>query len=448
MRHPRLAAAILVGCTLMTVLPATAAAQGWLDRVKQKAKQTIQQRTDQATDSVTNAALDKAEHAVKCVVGDKQCIRKAQAAGQAVAVVNAQGQPVSTADSARAMAAATGSLATPAPGAPAGAAAPGASATQPPGVGVWLNYDFVPGDKVLFFDDFADDNVGDLPKHEDLNHGNATVVQDNGAKYLRTANGTSFIITLPQALPQRFTIEADYHNGGGNGGGALEFRIGKDHAVTVGCHLPEEEAFITGDGPNGHKDSRATSGQKDAAVGHCRFMFDSGYVKAYIENQRLAQANGLSFDHGNQIRVEVPGGNEKTGASLVTNIRIAEGGKPLYQALASAGRVSTHGILFATGSATLQPESTPTLKEIGDMLQQHPDLTLTIEGHTDNVGDAAANQTLSDQRAAAVKQYLVANYQIADARLATKGFGATKPVAPNTTNDGRAQNRRVELVKM
>lgn len=447
MRHPRLTAVLVAGCTVISVLPATASAQGWLDRVKQKAKQTIQQRTDQATDSVTNAALDKAEHVVKCVVNDKQCIKNAQAAGQAVAVVNAQGQPVSTADSARAVAAATGSLATPAPGAPAGGAAGGA-ASQPPGVGVWLNYDFVPGDKVLFFDDFADDNVGDLPKHEDLNGGNATVVQDNGSKYLRTANGTSFTITLPEPLPQRFTIEADYHNAGGNGGGALAFRIGKDHTVTVGCHLPEEEAHIVGEGPNGHKDSRESSGQRDPGVGHCRFMFDSGYVKAYIENQRLAQANGLTFDHGNTIHVELPGGNESTGASMVTNIRIAEGGKPLYQTLASTGRVSTHGILFATGSATLEPESTPTLKEIGDMLQQHPDLKLTIEGHTDNVGDAAANQTLSDQRAAAVKQYLVANYQIADARLATKGFGATKPVAPNTTDAGRAQNRRVELVKM
>lgn len=448
MRHPRLAAAIVAGCTLMTVLPATASAQGWLDRVKKKAKETIQQRTDQATDSVTNAAFDKAEHVVKCVVGDKQCIKNAQAAGQAVAVVNAQGQPVSTADSARAIAAATGatgSLASPAAGMPAGDAS---AQAQPPGVGVWLNYDFVPGDKVLFFDDFADDNVGDLPKHEDLNGGNATIVEDHGAKYLRTANGTSFTITVPQPLPERFTIEADYHNAGGNGGSGLDFKIGKDHYVTVGCHLPEEEAYVEGEGPNGHKSSSEHGTRVEDGVGHCRFMFDGGYVKAYIGNERLAQANGLVFEHTNQIRVDVPGGHESSGASLVTNIRIAEGGKPLYQTLASAGRVSTHGILFATGSATLQPESTPTLKEIGDMLQQHPDLKLTIEGHTDNVGDAAANQTLSDQRAAAVKQYLVANYQIADARLATKGFGASKPVAPNTTSDGRAQNRRVELVKM
>jgi OOP family OmpA-OmpF porin len=82
------------------------------------------------------------------------------------------------------------------------------------------------------------------------------------------------------------------------------------------------------------------------------------------------------------------------------------------------------------------------------MLQQHADLKLEIDGHTDNVGSASANQTLSDQRAASVKQYLVSNFQIDRSRLTSKGFGATTPIASNTTADGRAENRRVELVKM
>jgi OmpA-OmpF porin, OOP family len=95
----------------------------------------------------------------------------------------------------------------------------------------------------------------------------------------------------------------------------------------------------------------------------------------------------------------------------------------------------------------LRPESTPTLKEIADMLAAPPDLKLTIEGHTDNVGAAAANQTLSEKRAAAVKAYLVGTAHVDASRLASKGFGATKPVGPNTTAEGRQNNRRVELVK-
>ena len=82
------------------------------------------------------------------------------------------------------------------------------------------------------------------------------------------------------------------------------------------------------------------------------------------------------------------------------------------------------------------------------MLTEHADLKLLIEGHTDNVGQAAANQTLSDKRAAAVKATLVESYGVDGARLQTKGFGPSKPVQSNDTPEGRQMNRRVELVKL
>jgi len=95
----------------------------------------------------------------------------------------------------------------------------------------------------------------------------------------------------------------------------------------------------------------------------------------------------------------------------------------------------------------VRPESSPTLKEIAQMLTEHPDLTLTIEGHTDNVGSAQANHELSHKRAAAVKAALVSTYSIDAARLTSTGFGDKKPIAKNDTPEGRQQNRRVELVK-
>ena len=124
------------------------------------------------------------------------------------------------------------------------------------------------------------------------------------------------------------------------------------------------------------------------------------------------------------------------------------GGKKLYDALAEKGRVATQGIYFDTGSDRLRPESSPTLKEIAAMLNDHADLKLTIEGHTDNAGAAASNMTLSQKRAEAVKAALVSTYGVDGGRLTAKGFGQTKPAAPNTTPEGRQQNRRVELVKM
>jgi outer membrane protein OmpA-like peptidoglycan-associated protein len=111
------------------------------------------------------------------------------------------------------------------------------------------------------------------------------------------------------------------------------------------------------------------------------------------------------------------------------------------------GSVALHGILFDTGQATIRDASKGDLQAIGDLLKQQPALRLEIQGHTDNVGASDANRRLSEARAAAVKQYLVTSHGVPADRLTASGFGDAKPVADNTTEQGRAQNRRVELVR-
>lgn len=414
----------LLAAFLAFLAAPAAQGQGFLHKLKDKAKQKVDEHTDQAA----QAAVDQADAAVTCTVTDRDCIQQAQASGQPVRVTDADGHPVSGADSAAAV------------------GGPGRSAeAAPPGAGVWLNYDFVPGDKVLFYDDFAGDQVGDLPKHEDVTDGNVTVVDIGAHKYVRTVEGASFIITLPEVLPSRFTIEATYHISA-NAGHPLTITLGEDHRLSFEWYL--SNGAIGGEGPNGQKrSSQDASGIGPNDLVTLRAMVDGNYAKLYINDQRLAQLNGLVFDRDNKIRVELPSTDAAEGGSILTDIRVAEGGKPLYQALAATGRVSTHGILFASGSATIEGESTPTLKEITDMLQAHPDLKLMIEGHTDNQGTADGNLTLSEQRAAAVKSYLVSR-GIDGARLSTRGYGQARPVASNDTAEGRQQNRRVELVKM
>lgn len=119
----------------------------------------------------------------------------------------------------------------------------------------------------------------------------------------------------------------------------------------------------------------------------------------------------------------------------------------LKDELDKSGHVAVYGILFDTGKATLQPASDGPLNEVLQLLQSDESLKLRIEGHTDNVGGAAANQALSEKRAQSVRDWLV-GHGIASERLTAQGFGATKPVADNSTDDGRAKNRRVELVKL
>jgi outer membrane protein OmpA-like peptidoglycan-associated protein len=118
----------------------------------------------------------------------------------------------------------------------------------------------------------------------------------------------------------------------------------------------------------------------------------------------------------------------------------------LRKDLAATGRARLYGILFDTDSARLRGESLPTLDEVVRLLGAEAAWKLTIEGHTDSTGTLAHNQTLSEQRAASVKAYLVSK-GVAAERLSSAGFGQTKPVADNATELGRAQNRRVELVR-
>jgi outer membrane protein OmpA-like peptidoglycan-associated protein len=100
---------------------------------------------------------------------------------------------------------------------------------------------------------------------------------------------------------------------------------------------------------------------------------------------------------------------------------------------------------FFTGETRITPESVPTVAELVTILKAYPDAEVRLEGHTDSQGDAAANQTLSEQRAAAIQSYLLTQ-GVAAARMSTAGFGQTKPMADNATEEGRAQNRRLELV--
>jgi outer membrane protein OmpA-like peptidoglycan-associated protein len=121
--------------------------------------------------------------------------------------------------------------------------------------------------------------------------------------------------------------------------------------------------------------------------------------------------------------------------------------KAMATAIAETGKLTLYGVQFDFNKATIKPESEPVLKEVGTLLQQDNALKLRIEGHTDNVGKPAYNLDLSKKRAESVKAYLTTNFQIDAARLTSDGFGDTRPIAKNDTEQGRAQNRRVELVK-
>ena len=145
---------------------------------------------------------------------------------------------------------------------------------------------------------------------------------------------------------------------------------------------------------------------------------------------------GASTDGGHEQVIKIYWDQEKPS-----------GPNQLEQELEKNGRAKVYDLYFDFASATLRPESGKVLSEIDRVMRDHPDWKLSVEGHTDNIGGNTSNLDLSKQRAAAVVQSLVVSYGIAEGRFTTAGFGASRPVDTNDTPEGRARNRRVELVR-
>jgi len=387
-----------------------ASSQSLRDRLKKKAEESLGKKVDKAVD---------------CAVGDTTCIEKAKSEGKTVNVVPAKDTATKG----------EGGAST---GTSAAADAKGADALKP-GEGAWANYDFKPGEKVLYADDFMKDEVGDFPRSLEFVNGAMEIVEWQGARYLRATSDSKFEIVLPQPLAERYTLEFDLAIPGGS---LWISPLDNEHTQRL--------EFMNGGRIGYHEEGRPYTGTDwiEAFRGkmyRARVMADGRYVKLYINDKRMANIPNGTAARGTKILFYVDANPE--APALFGAFRLAAGGKKLYDALAEKGRVATQGIYFDTGSDRIRPESTPTLKEIVAMLNDHADLKLTIEGHTDNVGNAASNQTLSEKRAAAVVQYLTGQ-GIDAARLSAKGFGATKPAESNDTPEGRQNNRRVELVKM
>ncbi|HEX6315396.1 MAG TPA: OmpA family protein, partial [Gemmatimonadaceae bacterium] len=263
-------------------------------------------------------------------------------------------------------------------------------------------------------------------------------------------------------LPERFTIEFDLtipwggmavygheHASGANSPGASNSVVVVE-GTEAGVYRGQNKGESTVDPRTIIKnlsDQYSKAGISEPY--RVRIQGDGKYLKVYLNEHRVSNIPNADFARTQAITFHFDGNswNGEQAAPLLGSLSINAGGKELYDALVADGRVATQGILFDTGSDVIKPHSTPTLEEIVSMLKEHSDLKLLIEGHTDNVGDAAANQALSEKRAAAVKAYLVEK-GIDAARLESKGLGATKPKVGNDTPEGRQTNRRVELVKL
>ncbi len=349
---------------------------------------------------------------------------------------------------------------------PAGPASASSDVTIENAEAVYSKYDFVPGDRMIFFDDFSDTDVGEFPRRwtlngpKGVNNNSVEVVEYQEKRFLRNApadkgkhqhESTQYVrLNTKGDMPEKFTVEFDAIFTTLPGGYPSKYFLlllnGKDgwlqnNARNAGVIQLSGEENIS-------KNTRISLGRSDGKLHRIAVSVNGTFVKAYVDNARV-----LNDPDGAKRPITLIGlsmwssGDIPSEKVMFTNLRIAEGGKNIKSALDTEGKIVTHGILFDTGKDAIKPESLPTLKSILSILSENPGLSFSIEGHTDNQGDKAFNKSLSERRAIAVRAWLL-DKGIASERMKTQGHGDSKPIDSNTTPEGRANNRRVEFVKL
>jgi outer membrane protein OmpA-like peptidoglycan-associated protein len=316
---------------------------------------------------------------------------------------------------------------------------------------LYTKYDFVPGDKVIFYDDFSGEEIGEFPSRWRLDSGVFEIAKQGGKNYiLCTDEGSIHPKISIGPLPPKYTIEMEFYVKSGEAKSHWFFiKWYNDQEQEIGNFRIQDKLHTNLRLLDKDLASKNLSAPLPGGIHNMRIMATQSTMKCYIDNERVANVPAVEGFKPVDIGVHMdPWLDEPNNPMLIGTFRYAEGGKTLKQQLDEAGRIVTHGILFDSGSDKIKGESYKTLADIGALLTDNPTLRLSIEGHTDSDGVDDYNMTLSQKRAASVKSYLIANYKIAPERLESKGWGESKPIDKNDTPEGKANNRRVELVKL
>jgi outer membrane protein OmpA-like peptidoglycan-associated protein len=312
---------------------------------------------------------------------------------------------------------------------------------------VSTKFDFVPGDKVVFMDDFATEPLGEFPSRWSLMIGTVEVAEMDGQRWLRcTAADCTVKMKLPamKSLPEFWTLEFDFYATEPMGSALTVRGVNASGSYSWETSYPQGTslAFRSGDI---FSTTPLEGASTPAGRHHVMFMARGSALKVYMDRQRMANVPDVSAAAGmpNQFELRLWASTQP----MITNVRFAEGSPP-SQDLLAGGKFVTHGIHFKSGSDTVLPESAPVLRQVAEYMKANAEVKIRIVGHTDNVGTPASNLDLSKRRAASVAGVLSGELGVGADRMSTDGKGDTQPVADNKTAEGRAMNRRVEFEKL
>lgn len=425
---------------LLALFPSLGFSQAVIDRFKQKVKNRVEQRTDDGMEKM----LDKTEQAI----GDETKKSKTKS-GKKDTVITIEKK----------------------------------TSAEQTSFTSYSHYDFIPGEQIVYAEDFSQDVVGEFPlKWATNNHGETQTVGGQPGKWMRMYQSGRFVSPYIKKLPENFTAEFDF---------ILNFRPGENSWIYP------ELAFKLVQMPAG--DEQATKYLRDftglttvkvalspeaetassiylrIAAAEDKEYFTSPpkdlknfnkvfgkpvHIAIWIQKERLRiWMNGekiYDLPHAipantsfNRFELEAASSNyeEEQIGYFISNIRFAQGAPDMRSKLMTEGKLVTTGILFDVNSDKIKPESFGVLQEIAKVLKENPSVKIKIIGHTDSDGDDAKNLDLSKRRAASVKQALSTQFGIEASRIETDGKGEAVPVSDNQTKEGKAQNRRVEFIK-
>lgn len=401
-------------------------AQGWLNRLKDKAKSKIENKIDDAVDNAMDKGIDKAEdEATDAVKGKK---------GK-----KSKGDDVEVGDD-----------------------NPSAATSS----------DFKRGEMILFQDDFQDETIGEFPSKWDMFQGTVETKTLGGVKAINMTDNAQVQPLIKEQgayLPEEFTIEYDFYYWNQKDDVALNdlkliLAVTKDRSGFPGegydsgdltafvlkhgvCDSREHGYLFNGN----HEGSFEYSFKK--GWNHVALSFNKRALKVYFNDKRV-----VNLPRVNQpawMCFQVP--FDYINLTFIRNVVIAKGAVALYdrdaqdvsaveKAIQETGQFVTNNILFDTGKATLKQESMIEIMKVADYMKKNPSARFEVQGHTDNQGTDKINDPLSQQRAEAIVKALE-GLGVDGFNLRAVGKGSHEPVADNKTEAGRAKNRRVVFVK-
>jgi OmpA-OmpF porin, OOP family len=326
-------------------------------------------------------------------------------------------------------------------------------------------YDFVPGEKVIFFDDFSQDAVGDFPAlwtTDVAGEINTLNLAPGNWFNLNSTEGTYWFMNDID-FPKNFIVEFDIvpKKTGGRYAADLVLFGESSHSEmdkngdpgSCGIHVTIAKTIWETKGYKKGTNEKLTGSStnnlvKEEKVNHVIIWVQNRRLRIYHLGGKVLDVPTNIYEGSKFTRMCFKLYRGASCGSYISNIKITDAAPDMRSKLITDGKLVSYGIYFDINKDVVKPESYGTLKGIADVLNENPDVRVKIVGHTDSDGADAANLDLSKRRGTSVKNELVKSFGIDASRLESDGLGETKPVAPNDIPANKAKNRRVEFIKL